>query len=101
MLGVLQPFLAGLGNGRLGACVDACADVHPDPIVIFVGVLLSGEGVDMPAALLVGVINDPSLARFALLGSPSALSYRHVALPVMGGIMSQNNPLVNCLLELM
>src|SRR5262249_12365751 len=90
MFGLVEPFLAGLRHGRLGACVDARANVHPDPIVIFVGVLLAGEGVDMPAALLVGVVNDPSLARFALLGSPSALAYRHVPLPVIGGIMSRN-----------
>src|SRR5262245_35704428 len=66
-----------LGDSGVGAVTH----IQPDLIVASVGVLLAFEGLYMPVAILVEVIDDPSLFNFARRGFPFALAYRHVTLP--------------------
>jgi excinuclease UvrABC helicase subunit UvrB len=48
------------------------ADIDRDECVMGVGVALLGEGLDVPGAVLVAVIHDPSFLVLAVGGHPLA-----------------------------
>jgi hypothetical protein len=54
--------LASISDGRPRAGVYACADVDTNRCLVGIGILLAVECPDVTAALLVRVIDNPSLA---------------------------------------
>src|SRR5262245_17559684 len=82
-LDALDPSFGGLGYRlALGdSGVDAVTHVLPDLIVASIGVLLTLECLDVAVAILVEVVDNPSLFGFAFRCNPLALAYRHVTLP--------------------
>ena len=66
-LAAFEPKLPGLRDGAAAALggVDAVADIDRDDGVVRIGVALLGEGLDVPVAVLVAVIHDPSFLRLA------------------------------------
>ena len=55
--------------------VDAGTDIDRDSRMIGVGVAFAGEGLEVPVAELVAVIDDPGFFRLAFAGLPAALTY--------------------------
>jgi hypothetical protein len=87
-LAAFDPQPASLGDGDAPAVggVDAGTDVDGGLGVVGVGVLLAGEGLDVPVAELVGIIHDPGFADFAVMGLPCALAHRHCRSPLCWNI---------------
>src|SRR5262249_28346733 len=69
--------------------MDALPNVNLNRVVVGVSLPLQGKRADMPIAVLVNIIDNPSLAGLALGRNPFTLSYRHIPLrSVAAGNMS-------------
>ena len=66
--------------------MNALAHVHLDGRVIFVGLLLPAKGLNVALAVLVGVIDQPSLFPLAPRSRPCALADSHLAPPAQCGL---------------
>src|SRR5262249_54190240 len=79
----LDPVLGPRGEGdapTLGG-MDSAIDLHRNGSVAGVGVLLALEGFDVPIALAVGVVDNPSFLRLSSPRRPFALPNRHECPP--------------------
>src|SRR5262249_16635983 len=77
-----KPPLRSLCHGRAFARrnVQPLADINLDRCVIVIRVFLALECLDMPVALLVNVIDNPSLFRLAFTSGPTTFADRHAPL---------------------
>jgi hypothetical protein len=71
---------AGNGDALAVGGVDAGGDIDRDLAVERIGVVPAGKGLDVAAAALVAVVNDPRRLGLAL-GRPAPLAHRHCIVP--------------------
>ena len=57
--------------------MNALPDIHLDRRVAIVCVFLAVECLDVPLAVLIGVVDNPAFLLLTLTGCPSAFAYRH------------------------
>src|SRR5262249_23799619 len=74
-----EPELAGLRDRDAAARSGVRSGPHVDPgrVVVGVGILLAGEGLDVAVAVLIAVVNDPRLLRLSGWTDPAPSSHRH------------------------
>ena len=74
-----EPQPSGFDHHDAGAVgrMDAGFHIDRDMGVIGVGVLLAGEGLEVPRPMLIDVIGDPSLLGFAAARDPASFTNRH------------------------
>jgi hypothetical protein len=85
-----EPQLAGFRDGNRTAVsgVDAGTHIDCDLGVVGVGVLLAGEGLKVPVAELINIIDDPGFTGFPAPGLPMRVCGQTSSTPIISSYFS-------------